>query len=356
MEQIKDFIKRLWQGETTSRENKQYSRLFRQQEPQWKALMKEEYKADVRNGVSLLSPDESEQVLQRLHHQIAIAATKQQQRGRLASFTAPWTRWVAAAVVLLVAGAAWRYYYPAAKNTTLAQRSISPANEVIVQTNDSKAVSSIELSDHSTVRLDPGSSISYYRSFDTGRRDISLSGKATFDVARNSSRPFTVYAGDISTTVLGTRFMMSTLTSGKVQVKLFEGRVVVRSTAKTFAMNEVYLHPGQQFEIDKQLRQFAVTLFKDNTSTPGTAITAPGRNVDITAVEFSQEPLANVLARIGKRYNVRFRLSGEGFDNMLITGKFLPSDSLQVVLSMLGNINGLSFRENSGTIEVARLP
>ncbi|WP_431217800.1 DUF4974 domain-containing protein [Puia sp. P3] len=82
---------------------------------------------------------------------------------------------------------------------------------------------------------------------------------------------------------------------------------------------------------------------------------SPAGVVSATSIlEFNQEPLPRVLAIIGQKYRVTFRLDGHGFSNMLVTGKFMPSDPLPSVLSMLGSINRLSFTEADDTIVVAR--
>ena len=74
------------------------------------------------------------------------------------------------------------------------------------------------------------------------------------------------------------------------------------------------------------------------------------------SLEFNQEPLGKVLASIGRQYSVQFKFSDSSFNNMLVTGKLLPTDSLDAVLSILGNINGLSFKKvDNNQIEVTRI-
>ena len=122
-------------------------------------------------------------------------------------------------------------------------------------------------------------------------------------------------------------------------------------------MRDVYLLPGQEFVLDQERRQYAVSNYVDSPMavtqkkalTPAVASTP----IDTSILEFNQEPLPHVLAGIGRKYGVVFRLNGHGFNTKLVTGKFLPSDSLSSVLSMLGSINNLSFTESDDTIVVA---
>lgn len=306
-----------------------------------KARLKIEFEEFLQSGRPILSSEKSKQILEKLHGRITETTPRK----------ITWIKWAAAAaVIVMIAGAAWLHHNTTIHQTDLVQ---SPAaikeNKEIIQTNNSDSIRRLVLSDNSVVKLTQGSSISYYTSFNTGRRDIKLLGKATFEVAKNVTRPFTVYAGNISTTVLGTRFMISTLQQNKVSVKLFEGKVVIRSTEAAFAMKDVYLTAGEQFVMDNHSKKFIVNDFEEKIQTdiPDTTI---------ISLEFNQEPLAKVLASIGKQYNVQFKFSDDSFNNMLVTGKLLPSDSLDVVLSMLGNINGLSFKKvNNNKIEVARI-
>jgi hypothetical protein len=338
MEQIKKFIRSL---------------VFSKEERQKRKALREEFARNVQTGKSALSKERSAQLLNILHIKIA-----ERKSGVL--FAATLFKWSAAAAILVLAVSFWKYNRPRHALATAQSPIASSLPEMIVKANNSTHILSLTLPDKSVVLLSPGSTINYYTSFEPGRRNIHLSGMALFQVAGDVARPFTVYAGDICTTALGTRFMMSTLVAGKVQVRLLEGKVVVGPSDRTLALKDVYLLPGQQFTMDRQLNQFAVTEYKDSTGmTAGTRkkTTMPssprGGSINTSILEFNQESLTAVLKKIGLQYGVVFRLNGHGFNTIQVTGKFLPSDSLQSVLLMLGSINGLSFTENNDTIVVA---
>jgi ferric-dicitrate binding protein FerR (iron transport regulator) len=338
MEQIKEFIRSL---------------VFSKEERQKRKELREEFARNVQTGESALSKERSEQLLNILHVKIA-----ERKSGVL--FTATLFKWSAAAAILVLAGSFWKYYRPLHAPATAQSPIARSSPEMIVKANNSTHILSLTLPDKSVVLLSPGSTINYYAFFEPGHRNIHLSGMAVFEVAGDAGRPFTVNAGDINTTALGTRFMMSTMVAGKVQVRLLEGKVVVRSSGRTLALKDVYLLPGQQFTMDRQSNLFAVTEYKDSTGmTVETRkkTTMPsssgGHSINTSILEFNQEPLTVVLKKIGLQYGVVFRLNGHGFDTIQVTGKFLPSDSLQSVLSMLGAINELSFTENNDTIVVA---
>lgn len=312
-----------------------------------KARLKKEFDDFLQSGDAMLTPERSSLLLEKLHNNIINRENAITSRRRVIMLSVKWAS--AAAMILLIAGTTWQHYNSKPKNTSVLAAVEIKKDPLIITSNNSDSVRRLILSDSSVVKLAQGSSISYHASFDTGRRDVRLTGKAIFEVRKNAARPFTVYAGDISTTVLGTRFMMNTFLKNKVSVKLFEGKVVIRSAD----MKDVYLKPGEQFVINNQSRQFTVKSFREVTNIP-----LPVQVTDTSSIslEFNQEPLGKVLASIGKQYNVQFKFSDGSFNNMLVTGKLLPTDSLDVVLSMLGNINGLAFKQvDNNKIEVTRI-
>lgn len=315
---------------------------------EWRNRLKAAYEQHLRSGKRVLPEHKSQQLLDQLHQRILLAATNttntrvvNMQRLRVAVSVA--------AILLLVAGGFW-WFNTSQSDAQLAQLSHpGKQQEEVIQTNKSDTIQQLILSDSSIVHLSPGAAIRYYSSFDTGRRDISLSGKAEFKVTSHKLRPFTVYAGNISTTVLGTRFMMSTLEQDKVWVKLFEGKVVLRSSVAAMSMHDVYLQPGEQCIIDNVRREYAVTQFKGNTASEQNNSKT---KIAATPLEFKQEPLKRVLQKIGDRYRVQFEYTEAALSNILVTGQFLPADSLDVVLNLLGSSNGLFFTKNGRKITV----
>jgi transmembrane sensor len=67
-------------------------------------------------------------------------------------------------------------------------------------------VKQVRLQDGSVVYLRKGSSLSYFRNYGKKDREVMLNGEAFFDVARDTTRPFRVVAGDADVEVLGTSF------------------------------------------------------------------------------------------------------------------------------------------------------
>jgi len=315
-----------------------------------KALLAIEFERNARTRLGLLPEERSEHILQLLHTRIGAAYTMPQQAPVKQMWSA--SRVAAAAIVILLVGATGIYVYWHRSPQLAAKQVVVSTNTVIAYVNEKNEPQSLTLPDCSHIKVWPGSSVTYYKQFTAVSRTISLKGKAIFEVAKDKARPFTVFAGDISTTALGTVFMVNTLEPRKVQVQLYEGKVMIRSASEKIAMHDVYLKAGEQFEINKMLGAVCVSPLADSNSLAANKKTKPLKNINNSVLDFNQTPLANVLASVGERYHVRFKFRNGDFDKMYVTGKFLPTDSLPVVLNMLGTIYRLNFTQQNNTIEV----
>ena len=102
--------------------------------------------------------------------------------------------------------------------------------------------SRISLPDGTQVWLNAGSALSYGSSFNETSREVSLSGEAYFEVAKNPERPFIVDMGNASIRVLGTTFSVKA-DKGKDQITavLLEGSIRFESPTQ-----QVLLAPDQQ--------------------------------------------------------------------------------------------------------------
>lgn len=80
----------------------------------------------------------------------------------------------------------------------------SPQKNIVSTKNGSK--SKIELPDGTQVWLNVGSRINYDGNYGKENRELTLTGEAYFDVARDANRPFILHTGKMDVKVLGTVF------------------------------------------------------------------------------------------------------------------------------------------------------
>ena len=94
--------------------------------------------------------------------------------------------------------------------------------------NNSGITKSILLSDNSTVELEPFSHLRYPKEFNGTQRKVILKGEAFFDIARDTTKPFMVFANETITKVLGTSFRIIAFEGNKkVEVEVKTGKVAV---------------------------------------------------------------------------------------------------------------------------------
>jgi len=104
----------------------------------------------------------------------------------------------------------------------------------------------LRLADGSMVTLGAGSTLKV--SLDgPNRRVVMDNAEAVFDVAKDSSHPFLIQAGDHEVRVVGTRFDVLR-SNGRVVVTVERGIVQVRRTAAGEGQPPAELHAGQQFQ------------------------------------------------------------------------------------------------------------
>ncbi|MGN6568623.1 MAG: FecR family protein [Flavipsychrobacter sp.] len=84
----------------------------------------------------------------------------------------------------------------------------------------------VKLSDGTEIWLSPASALTYPDHFTGKTRDITLTGEAFLEVAKDHAHPFTVHTGKITTTVLGTSFDLKAYPEEKnITVTLLTGKV-----------------------------------------------------------------------------------------------------------------------------------
>lgn len=104
------------------------------------------------------------------------------------------------------------------------------------------------LPDGTQVWLNSASSITYPTAFVGNERNVSISGEAYFEVAKDKSKPFHVKSGNQTVDVLGTHFnIMAYADEDAIKTTLLEGSVRVVENNITSM-----LKPGQQAIVDKQ--------------------------------------------------------------------------------------------------------
>ncbi|TDW97422.1 FecR family protein [Dinghuibacter silviterrae] len=246
-----------------------------------------------------------------------------------------WPRWVAAAMVLLMAGAAW--LFQVRKSPVQASKSVNVGYG---------ARRMLTLSDGTRIWLNAGSRLIYPERFTGSKREVTVEGEAFFDVAPQASMPFLVHAGKLTIKVLGTSFdvkdykedadITTTLISGKVEVMMDnnpERDVILEPREKLVVAKVDTALKSDQPQVRYQVRS-VMTGVKNNI-----AETAWINN----KLVFNDDTFEEVARQLERKYNVQVNIADEGLKDEHVSGVF-DKETLQQVLDILRATTRFDYR------------
>ncbi|NLR59497.1 DUF4974 domain-containing protein [Chitinophaga polysaccharea] len=170
----------------------------------------EYFKADLLTAKQILDKHLSERLLKNIHQRIGVNNSSFKGIFRLYK-----QKIAAAAVVLLLAGAAWYMLW---------QEQVK--QKVFATTTERQTV---KLPDGSVVHLEKASSISFPEEFNSKNREVVLKGEAFFEINHDAKHPFIISSSLINTTVLGTSFNMEVHEGNMARVVVVSGMVQVNT-------------------------------------------------------------------------------------------------------------------------------
>ena len=261
-----------------------------------------------------------------------------------------WTKWMAAAsIVLLIGVVVLSLWF--GKQTTVAGQGAAPVarQSLAAIFAPGNRPLTIRMIDGSTIVLEPRSVLQYDTlAYNTNERIVSLHGRAVFFVAPNKSKPFSVHANGFSTTALGTSFQVSAPMDATIRVKLYTGKVVIRQLDSLAApVKAVYLVPGEEMVFEGAYHQPIVnrwlpqTLHAEEKQAPVLAREGTVKRLGDTLV-FNNAPLNTVLHVLQRRYQVNINYNANSLSDAYFTGSVLPGDAVELILKTVTRINGLT--------------
>ncbi|REE00089.1 FecR family protein [Marinoscillum furvescens] len=210
----------------------------------------------------------------------------------------------------------------------------------------------VTLPDGSTVKLNSGSTISYYQDFERDVRSVWLQGEAFFDVKRNPDKPFVIISGNIRTQVLGTSFNIKSYEGeGKVDVTVASGLVSVSRYDKSQSddlqwdnISGVVLNPSELVSYDKEVDEFSEIQTVDTDE-----ILAWKSGVLV----FKKAPFDEIVTRLERWYGVEFEMEEsisipDGF-----TGRF-DNKSLRRVLEGISYTSKFDFEIEGKKVKIMK--
>ena len=207
------------------------------------------------------------------------------------------------------------------------------------------AASRIILPDSTEVWLNGDSRLTYPESFVGNLREVTLSGEAFFNVAKDKNRPFVIHTDKIDVRVLGTAFNLKSYPNDeRVETALIHGKIEV--TFKDRPFEKIILHPNEKLTVRKNQREHSeealspkveinsMTFLKDSLL-PETAWMQ-------NKIVFADEPFSEIAKLLERRFDVQFHFKDEQIKEFRYTGSF-ENESIQKILELLNLSRNFSY-------------
>ncbi|PRD46833.1 FecR family protein [Sphingobacterium haloxyli] len=347
MEELRKRITDFWKGHLSKEEQHDLLRELQQKEDDLKTTLEQAFEKSNPQENELLSDVEYRQVLEELHRRMLPTGSKVRD-------VTLWRRGLVAAVVLIIGiGAsifAWRTqhlsYSPDTPTYTL--------QDTLHLFNTEKVDKQAVLADGSIVVLSPGSTLSYSSDYGADTRELHLRGQGRFRVARDTARPFVVWANGYTTTALGTEFTIDTRDADQLHIQLLSGKIVVKSTpSATQPMAHQYLSPGDQLEIQTRTGTLALIKQKKEAKQPKPEDTSDSVIVPAVAVmKFEDTPLQTVFETIARHKGTPISIDENLLTGLSFTGEFRDDEPLQAIVSVICQMNNLTYTETDEHIHI----
>jgi len=194
----------------------------------------------------------------------------------------------------------------------------------------------LTLADGSKVWLNSGSRLKYPRDFSGRLREVFLTGEAYFEVESDVSRPFIVRTNKLNVRATGTRFNVNVSSLEKTsQITLVEGKVTVcKNVAGGKPVEISHMKPSQHLAFDTLSESF-------NVLTEDTYKFIAWKDGKLI---FRNEPLEQVIKKIGYFYNVDIELKDEKLKEYRYRATF-EEESLDEILDLLKMSSPVDYRE-----------
>lgn len=201
----------------------------------------------------------------------------------------------------------------------------------------------VELADGSRIVLNTDTRIAIDYREDTRRIEL-LAGEGLFDVAKDATRPFQVYAGPRMVEAVGTAFSVHRGASDALEVLVTEGKVLLHSpSASDAADHSLPLSAGQYAALDA-------------THATATAINIPTDQLEARLswqhgmLLFRDDPLAQVLEEITRYTTLRIEADASLLD--LRVGGYFRVDDIEGLLAAIDTNFKIDIQRNDNEVRL----
>jgi ferric-dicitrate binding protein FerR (iron transport regulator) len=185
----------------------------------------------------------------------------------------------------------------------------------------------ITLGDGTEIRINENSEVIVSADYMKGKREVTLSGEAYFDVEHIPDRPFIIHANHSSVEVLGTAFNVKSIEEQKnVQVAVVEGKVALRGAKNGFDSEElsVILSRNQYGYLDLEKRILNV----DDIAVENYLAWKSGR------FQFEDLSMQQVCTQLNRIYSIECNFGDDEIRDLKLTANF-SNESLHKTLDVI---------------------
>jgi len=193
----------------------------------------------------------------------------------------------------------------------------------------------VNLPDGTRVWLNSASSLKFPMAFAAANRQVSLTGEAYFEVAKDKKKVFTVQTDRQTVEVLGTHFDISSYPEdASTKTTLLEGSVRVNANNKS-----ITIKPGQQAEV-------AETIVLNDVDAETAVAWKNGY------FSFDDEELGSAMSKVARWYDVEVAYADEAFKKELIAAYTTRFANVSELLKQLNQMGRLHFQLEGRTIKI----
>lgn len=192
------------------------------------------------------------------------------------------------------------------------------------------------LPDGTKVWINAGSSLEYSTQFGADRV-VRLKGEGYFEIAQNSSKPFSIDANGHTIQVLGTSLNITAYNESEANITLVDGSIKVLNK---HTKEEKLLQPGQQATITDQ----SIALSDADTE----VLTAWKDNLFL----FRDQALADIIPQLERWYGVQFEIKDQTVLKQHFYGTASRNEKLSKILALISGSSNLSFRIDERRVSI----
>jgi len=195
--------------------------------------------------------------------------------------------------------------------------------------------SKLVLFDGTEVNLNSGSSLTYSNEYNSGKRQVTLSGEGFFKVKSDKKHPFIVKTPDFEVEATGTQFNVCVYDNDLFSnTTLAEGIVALRMSNSNQTLKLV---PGEKFKLNRSENSYSQSV------------------VDIEselawkdgAFIFKSIPFPELVKRLERWYDVKLIWSGKKLESYSYTGRFKNQETIWQVLDALKLTSPISYQRTT---------